>query len=63
MTGPVTVAGCRDCLRDLDHCHAALVVHVGGWAECTDPGCDARLERHVLVLTCTDVDQRCTCHL
>lgn len=62
MTGrAITIAGCDDCLRGLDHCHTTLVLHVDEWGECPDPACDARLDRHTLLVLCTDLDPHCTC--
>ena len=60
-TSVVAVRHCHDCEAGLDHCHDTLVVHVSEWTECPDPGCDAALERHRLVVACTQLDPGCPC--
>ena len=53
---------CRDCQAGDDHCHATLIVHHDEWAECSGPGpCDARVDRHVLIEACTELQPDCAC--
>jgi hypothetical protein len=51
----VTGTDCVRCERDLDHCHGALVVHLDGSVDCTEPDCwDADRARHTMVMDCDD---------
>ncbi|CPW65192.1 hypothetical protein [Mycobacteroides abscessus] len=51
---------CRDCLRDIDHCHGTLIVHSSRHAECTDRDCDSQyVLRHSLVIDC--IAAQCDC--
>ncbi|MGH3724702.1 MAG: hypothetical protein ACRDUS_11345 [Mycobacterium sp.] len=51
---------CRDCARDIDHCHGTLVMHSYRHAECTALDCDGPyLLRHSLVIDC--VTAQCDC--
>ncbi|MUM23477.1 hypothetical protein FZI91_17475 [Mycobacterium sp. CBMA271] len=51
---------CRDCARDVDHCHGTLIVHSARYAECTAADCDGPyLLRHSLVVDC--IVTQCNC--
>ncbi|MBA0047446.1 hypothetical protein [Mycobacterium sp. NPDC050853] len=51
---------CRDCARDIDHCHGTLIVHPYRHADCTAFDCDGpHLLRHSLVIDC--VTAQCDC--
>lgn len=44
---------CVECVRGLEHCHGALVVHHDGGVECTAPDCDdVDPARHRMVMDC-----------
>jgi hypothetical protein len=46
---------CVRCESNLEHCHGALVVHLDGSVDCTEPDCyDADRARHELVVDCDD---------
>ncbi len=52
---------CPDCRTALSHCHDTLVVHADGSVECTGGvNCEARVDRHGLVITCEEL-ARCGC--
>lgn len=52
---------CRPCATSADHCHATLVLHADGSAECDEARrCEAREDRHDLWVPCTDIGCGCT---
>lgn len=53
---------CSFCESAVDHCHGALILHLGRIAECTEDNCtDLDHARHNFVLNCTDVAGGCQC--
>lgn len=58
---PSSEPGCSHCTDELAHCHATLVVHVDGDAECLDSDCVEAWESHPLVATCLDIGWTCDC--
>lgn len=56
----VMPALCRSCAADLAHCHGTAIVHVTGWAECSDePTCEAPEAAHAYRILCVEVDGAC----
>lgn len=54
-----TTTACRDCVDDVEHCHAVWIRHLDGHEECLAVDCRLGDDAHVLILTCTDVDPAC----
>ncbi|HEX3788474.1 MAG TPA: hypothetical protein VHW44_11480 [Pseudonocardiaceae bacterium] len=53
---------CPECVRELDHCHGTLLIHLDDQVECTDGDCtDLDQVRHVLVVSCDLVVGGCAC--
>ncbi|RJO77975.1 hypothetical protein D5S18_06815 [Nocardia panacis] len=53
---------CPSCRRAADHCHGALVEHLGRRPECTEPDCAAPSHiRHAFVIDCADLAGGCPC--
>lgn len=53
---------CADCAAEVDHCHGTLIVHPGGSADCTTPGCsDLEDVRHHLRIDCRSIAGGCRC--
>jgi hypothetical protein len=59
IAAELTVARCRWCNDDLEHCHDSFVTHATGERHCMDAGCQLHAEAHHLVVPCDDVG--CTC--
>ncbi|WP_219414316.1 hypothetical protein [Pseudonocardia nigra] len=53
---------CPECERTAEHCHGTLVRHENGTVECTELSCRVlELDRHDLVVECTEVRRTCGC--
>lgn len=51
---------CRDCVRELSHCHGSLIVHRDGALECTEADCvQVHFAVHELVLECAQLGDCC----
>lgn len=63
MLGPMdavaTTDRCRDCDRDLAHCHGTYVEHEDGSWECTAPGCVGPALAHRWVVSCQELCAEC----
>jgi hypothetical protein len=58
----VSIMECVSCLAELDHCHGTLILHENGAVDCIEPGCpDLDEARHVLRISCVEVDGGCVC--
>lgn len=63
---PVIDGICLDCVRELDHCHGTLIVHLDGSFDCTADHTDAEcpelhIARHGLVIDCQELSAGCGC--
>jgi hypothetical protein len=53
-------ATCVECEQDLEHCHAAAIVHFDGSGDCTEnPDCRLAVDEHLFVVSCSEVE--CSC--
>lgn len=50
---------CVECDGELDHCHAAWVLHPDGHEECLVLSCHLGPESHAVLVVCGDVDPGC----
>jgi hypothetical protein len=47
---------CRECEREIVHCHDVLIVHADGSYECSGDGeCSGWVETHSWVVTCAEL--------
>lgn len=60
MPVEISLLECLACEEGLAHCHAAAIVHLDGWLQCSeDPGCELPGEAHLHVLACTELEGCC----
>jgi hypothetical protein len=50
---------CRECARDLAHCHGTVIAHAAARAECTEPDCLSSASEHSFVIDCEAVGCAC----